>query len=144
MAERSKAMRLGRTPLLWAWVRMPLLTIWNILNVIDRSITLYQSAVCGRTTAAPPRRASLYLGHLPGRGSANREALLQEVQHIVLVYLIVLSFSTHYQCISEILDHHQCIISNVGLSSRPSLVHETKQLCQKWDSNPRPQKWTAT
>ena len=38
---------------------------------------------------------------------------------ISLVYLTVLSFSTH-QCISEILDHHQCIISNVSCS----LVHD--------------------
>ena len=37
---------------------------------------------------------------------------------ISLVYLIILSFSTH-QCISEILDH-QCIISNVSCS----LVHD--------------------
>ena len=27
MAERSKALRSGRSPLLWAWVRIPLLTI---------------------------------------------------------------------------------------------------------------------
>ena len=26
MAERSKALRSGRSPLLWAWVRIPLLT----------------------------------------------------------------------------------------------------------------------
>ena len=39
---------------------------------------------------------------------------------IFLVSLIVLSFSTHHQCISEILDHHQCIISNVFCS----LVHD--------------------
>ena len=26
MAEWSKALRLGRSPLLWAWVRIPLLT----------------------------------------------------------------------------------------------------------------------
>ncbi len=28
MAERSKALRSGRSPLLWAWVRIPLLTIY--------------------------------------------------------------------------------------------------------------------
>ena len=27
MAERSKALRSGRSPLLWAWVRIPLLTL---------------------------------------------------------------------------------------------------------------------
>ena len=27
MAERSKALRSGRSPLLWAWVRIPLLTV---------------------------------------------------------------------------------------------------------------------
>ena len=27
MAERSKALRSGRSPVLWAWVRIPLLTI---------------------------------------------------------------------------------------------------------------------
>ena len=32
MAERSKALRSGRSPLLWAWVRIPLLT-GNILVV---------------------------------------------------------------------------------------------------------------
>ena len=29
MAERSKALRSGRSPLLWAWVRIPLLTKKN-------------------------------------------------------------------------------------------------------------------
>ena len=24
------------------------------------------------------------------------------------------------------------------------IAHETKSSCQKWDSNPHPQKWTAT
>ena len=28
MAERSKALRSGRSPLLWAWVRIPLLTFF--------------------------------------------------------------------------------------------------------------------
>lgn len=27
MAERSKALRSGRSPLMWAWVRIPLLTV---------------------------------------------------------------------------------------------------------------------
>ena len=31
MAERSKALRSGRSPLLWAWVRIPLLTITFLL-----------------------------------------------------------------------------------------------------------------
>ena len=30
MAERSKALRSGRSPLLWAWVRIPLLTFYSI------------------------------------------------------------------------------------------------------------------
>ena len=34
MAERSKALRSGRSPLLWAWVRIPLLTT-NLLSVED-------------------------------------------------------------------------------------------------------------
>ena len=29
MAERSKALRSGRSPLLWAWVRIPLLTFYS-------------------------------------------------------------------------------------------------------------------
>ena len=33
MAERSKALRSGRSPLLWAWVRIPLLTkIFSLSN----------------------------------------------------------------------------------------------------------------
>ena len=36
MAERSKALRSGRSPLLWAWVRIPLLTI-NVLVASDLS-----------------------------------------------------------------------------------------------------------
>ena len=35
MAERSKALRSGRSPLLWAWVRIPLLTK-NILVCFGR------------------------------------------------------------------------------------------------------------
>ena len=34
MAERSKALRSGHSPLLWAWVRIPLLT--NVLHLIRR------------------------------------------------------------------------------------------------------------
>lgn len=30
MAERSKALRSGRSPLLWAWVRIPLLTVLQL------------------------------------------------------------------------------------------------------------------
>ena len=30
MAERSKALRSGRSPLLWAWVRIPLLTYFFV------------------------------------------------------------------------------------------------------------------
>ena len=51
MAERSKALRSGRSPLLWAWVRIPLLTrvlsfkiglekkgtIWDIVVFSDMS-----------------------------------------------------------------------------------------------------------
>ena len=36
MAERSKALRSGRSPLLWAWVRIPLLT-YNFLYSTDQS-----------------------------------------------------------------------------------------------------------
>ena len=35
MAERSKALRSGRSPLLWAWVRIPLLTrFFFVLSLI--------------------------------------------------------------------------------------------------------------
>ena len=36
MAERSKALRSGRSPLLWAWVRIPLLTksFWFALGLL--------------------------------------------------------------------------------------------------------------
>ena len=37
MAERSKALRSGRSPLLWAWVRIPLLTtifFWLLHHLI--------------------------------------------------------------------------------------------------------------
>ena len=34
MAERSKALRSGRSPILWAWVRIPLLTR-NVLLASD-------------------------------------------------------------------------------------------------------------
>ncbi|KRZ18064.1 hypothetical protein T11_5711 [Trichinella zimbabwensis] len=33
MAERSKALRSGRSPLLWAWVRIPLLII--LINLTE-------------------------------------------------------------------------------------------------------------
>ena len=69
--------------------------------------------------------------------AANSRAIFCSLDHVIypqilytfltagrqscqIVYLIVLSFSTHHQCISEILDHHQCIISNVSCS----LVHD--------------------
>ena len=34
MAERSKALRSGRSPLLWAWVRIPLLTAKRFFLVV--------------------------------------------------------------------------------------------------------------
>ena len=34
MAERSKALRSGRSPVLWAWVRIPLLTIIFHINYV--------------------------------------------------------------------------------------------------------------
>ena len=40
MAERSKALRSGRSPLLWAWVRIPLLT-YNFLAVDDTTKFLH-------------------------------------------------------------------------------------------------------
>ncbi|GBP36546.1 hypothetical protein EVAR_8381_1 [Eumeta japonica] len=54
MAERSKALRSGRSPLLWAWVRIPLLT-WaqreprNEPNRTEKIIVLP-----GLTILAPP------------------------------------------------------------------------------------------
>ena len=35
MAERSKALRSGRSPLLWAWVQIPLLTFCLFLGVSE-------------------------------------------------------------------------------------------------------------
>ena len=37
IAERSKALRSGRSPLLWAWVRIPLLTT-NLLGILMKKI----------------------------------------------------------------------------------------------------------
>ena len=41
MAERSKALRSGRSPLLWAWVRIPLLTadFWATFIILVVSST---------------------------------------------------------------------------------------------------------
>ena len=39
MAERSKALRSGRSPLLWAWVRIPLLTI-SFVGIHRRAMRL--------------------------------------------------------------------------------------------------------
>ena len=39
MAERSKALRSGRSPLLWAWVRIPLLTRILLAVLV---VTLYK------------------------------------------------------------------------------------------------------
>ena len=37
MAKRSKALRLGRNSVLWAWVQIPLLTKRNVLLNVDRN-----------------------------------------------------------------------------------------------------------
>ena len=65
----------------------------------------------------------MLLSHISGKHTKHK--ILAKLSFIItidifLVYLIVLSFSTHHQCISEILDHHQCIIRNVFCS----LVHD--------------------
>ena len=42
MAERSKALRSGRSPLLWAWVRIPLLTNFlKISSAISNQTEIY-------------------------------------------------------------------------------------------------------
>ena len=65
----------------------------------------------------------MLLSHTSGKHTKDKIlanlALYPFIITIVIIYLIVLSFSTHHQCISEILDHQQCIISNVSCS----LVH---------------------
>ena len=38
MAERSKALRSGRSPLLWAWVRIPLLTLHHFFFASQQTI----------------------------------------------------------------------------------------------------------
>ena len=38
MAERSKALRSGRSPLLWAWVRIPLLTM-HFFGLVSSDMT---------------------------------------------------------------------------------------------------------
>ena len=54
MAERSKALRSGRSPLLWAWVRIPLLThlfltqeatflVEHNVNFLDNSVLIPKS-----------------------------------------------------------------------------------------------------
>ena len=43
MAERSKALRSGRSPLLWAWVRIPLLT--KFYSCIISSVGIYQTVL---------------------------------------------------------------------------------------------------
>ena len=48
MAERSKALRSGRSPLLWAWVRIPLLTkyfLYDLGLVVPARVGSYQWAV---------------------------------------------------------------------------------------------------
>ena len=48
MAERSKALRSGRSPLLWAWVRIPLLTkyfLYDLGLVVPARVGGYEWAV---------------------------------------------------------------------------------------------------
>ena len=49
MAERSKALRSGRSPLLWAWVRIPLLTklffFFNLGLMVPAMVYIYVWAV---------------------------------------------------------------------------------------------------
>ena len=45
MAERSKALRSGRSPLLWAWVRIPLLT--NLFRLLlEHTIASFMARKC--------------------------------------------------------------------------------------------------
>ena len=45
MAERSKALRSGRSPLLWAWVRIPLLTkVFGLLKFWRQPFGLVDTA----------------------------------------------------------------------------------------------------
>ena len=47
MAERSKALRSGRSPLLWAWVRIPLLAIFfSRFPIIQSFVTFLLCSLC--------------------------------------------------------------------------------------------------
>ncbi|KFD48057.1 hypothetical protein M513_11077 [Trichuris suis] len=52
MAERSKALRSGRSPLLWAWVRIPLLSMIQSRPVLyDVAISAFEERILGRAQA---------------------------------------------------------------------------------------------
>ena len=53
MAERSKALRSGRSPLLWAWVRIPLLTDLILSKLLFLSY-LATSCLSVSHSVAPP------------------------------------------------------------------------------------------
>ena len=50
MAERSKALRSGRSPLLWAWVRIPLLTISHFWTLCQHGSRVAQWKRAGPIT----------------------------------------------------------------------------------------------
>ena len=66
MAERSKALRSGRSPLLWAWVRIPLLT--HIFFTVDDTCKFLQcrqdSRVAQWKRAGPITQRSVDRNHV--------------------------------------------------------------------------------
>ncbi len=78
MAERSKALRSGRSPLLWAWVRIPLLTeifTW-FSNGWETALRRFRAAVVLRHCSSNTVRSLNSVDNLVG-GRAVALALLQ-------------------------------------------------------------------
>ena len=84
MAERSKALRSGRSPLLWAWVRIPLLTTtfesFRHLFALCRSVT-----VCWQSSVEDSRVAQWKRAGPITQRSVDRNHALLSIFHIFAV-----------------------------------------------------------
>ena len=84
MAERSKALRSGRSPLLWAWVRIPLLTktfeSFRHLSALFRLVT-----VCWQSSVEDSRVAQWKRAGPITQRSVDRNHALLSIFHIFAV-----------------------------------------------------------
>ena len=101
MAEWSKALRSGRSPLLWAWVRIPLLTTtfesFRHLSALFRLVTVCWQSSVEDSRVAQWKRA----GPITQRSVDRNHALLSIFQNFASVSALVRWCSGYHVCFTR-------------------------------------------